>query len=227
MSKPGERADAVGILSASIEVQSLLAVETIPGVVILAAAGSNGPGVGYLRCADHNLLSWEAPGDGGRVGAESGCSADGDYLLEAAEDDQGNAQPEKWIRVRVYASRLIQGSAASVYLRDVYSNAIAGDDVTAAEAAAGVVVAWQVAVTNRGSGWLNRIRVWLDGLATGLEVSPDGSDWSAPTTEAAALNLGDLGPGGQVALHLRRTIPAAAEWNPAVLHRLQISFQGF
>jgi len=226
MSKPGERADALGILSASIEVQSLLAIETIPGVVILAAAGCNGPGVGYLRCDSSLGLTWEAPNTD--RGASLQCrDGDGDWLLEAGPDDAGDWRPERWLRVRVYADRLVAGSSTAVYLSDVYSNAIAGDDVTAAEAAAGDVTTWQVAVTNRGSGWLHRVRVWLDALVTGLEVSPNGSDWSAPTDEAAALDLGDLGPGGQVALHLRRTILAAAESDPDVLHHLQFSFQGF
>jgi len=220
MPRPGERADALAVLSAAIEVQSLLPVETLPGVVILAVAGRNGPGAGFLQVGAGKLLAWRPPDDT-NDGPQVACDVDGDYLLEGAD------APDRWLRVRVYADRLIPGTFASVFLRDVFSNAIAGDDVTAAEAAAGDVTTWQLAVTNRGSGTLNRIRVWLDAAVTGLELSSNGSDWSAPSDEASAVDLGDLGPGAAATLHLRRTILAAAAADPDVLHHLHFSFQGF
>ncbi|HUU97011.1 MAG TPA: hypothetical protein VM487_14825, partial [Phycisphaerae bacterium] len=73
---------------------------------------------------------------------------------------------------------------------------------------------------------VSKIRVWLDPAVSGLEISHDDVTYVSPTTEANALELGDLAPSGTATLYLRRTIAAEAEADPKVLNHLRHSFYG-
>ena len=133
----------------------------------------------------------------------------------------------KWLRVEVSAAYLCAcPTEAEICLADVYGNAIAHDDVIAAEAAAGSVETYTITMVNDGDLILSQIKVWLDAATDDLEISDDGASWVSPTTEATALEFPDLAPGSEDTLHLRRTIAAASEADPAVLNHLHIGFSG-
>jgi hypothetical protein len=205
------------ILVADTEVRNLAAVGTLPGVAVVAAAGRNGPGTGRLRSyRDGTWLAWQAPGSAS-YGVAVACAADGSYVLEDGDD------PDRWLRVQVYRAHLVPGPAEDlVHLRDVFSNAIGGAAVSAADAIAGRVDTVELTlVAQQPAG---ELRVWLAEASAGLELSADGLSWSAPTTEETALALGSLLAGQSRPLFLRRTIPAAAASTPALLNLVHLSF---
>ena len=215
----GARADAIRVKQASLEVKHLAAVRTIPGVVILAVAGRNGPGVGRLASsADGTTIAWQAP-DSATFGPAVDVSTNGVYLLEDGAD------ASKWIRVRVYADHLSPTPRSSrVHLADLYANGPPHDDVTAAEAAAGDVTDYTLNLVNEGAKHASDLRVWLDAATSDLEISDDAISWVNPTSESAGLGLGSLSSGESVTLWLRRTIGAAANSDPEILTKIHYAF---
>ncbi|MCP4249173.1 MAG: DUF11 domain-containing protein [bacterium] len=210
--------DAIRLELFGGSVESLWVVTEFRGVAVRFAAGLNGPGVGRLRSTgDGTALSWRAPGSA-TFGVDVDCSADGEYVLCDGED------PDKYVRLEVWAAHLSPGSAAAaVVLRDVFGNAVGYSDVAAAEAAAGDVATYTITVRNASAAYMHRVLFWLDPSVVDLEISPNGSAWSAPTTEATAITLGDLAPGATATLHLRRTISVGADSDPDILNLLQYS----
>lgn len=162
---PATQHDGLRLISGT-EVKSLYAVGTVDGVAVLRVAGANGPGTAVISYdgdgAGNSRLAWRAPGSV-TFGTWVDVSVDGDYLLDDGED------PRKWARVTVYGDYLPAAAAqASVYLADVFNNAIGSDDVTAAEAAAGSVETRTVSVTNASSVRADDVRAWIvrrDGIA--------------------------------------------------------------
>lgn len=215
------RGDALRVrTSAGVEIPSLTAIGAIPGVVPLAAAGANGPGTGRLRSqGDGTLLQWRAPGSS-TYGEAVTVAADGSYLLEDGEDTAA------WLRVYVRTAFLVAGPAeAEVLLGDLY-NALGPDDVTAAEATAGLVEVTQFQLYNAGAHRIDSLAVWLGASVVGLEISTDGVAWSAPTTEGAALAFGNVAPAAFATLHVRRTISAGAANNPKITDLIRFSWEG-
>ena len=214
------RADSLRLTLASVEILSLSAVGTIPGVIVLAAAGRNGQGDGMLRSTgDGTLLSWRAPGSA-TYGLKVDCSSDGTYLLEDGDDH------DCWLRVQVYASYLSSTPAtARVDLQDRLQNGISSDDVTAAEATAGDVETYTVTLENDAATNLSGLKVWItDPDANTLEISDDNATWVSPTTEETALALPDLAAGATDTLYCRRTVAAAEPSSPSVLQLLHFAF---
>jgi len=208
------------IEAASFELQSLRLVGAIRGVVPLFAAARNGPGTGRLSShRDGRWLKWQAPG-ASRYGRPVACGADGEYVLRDADD------PDKYVRVRVIAAELVSGVVTStVELSDVYNNALAGDDVTAAEAAAGSVESWTLTLRNVSRAILSQLRVWIDRNTVDLEISDNGSGWVAPTDESTGLSLGDLLIGSTTTLYVRRSIAAGAIAHGGLLNCLHFIFR--
>lgn len=207
-------ADSLRITIGGVEVAQLAAVGTLAGVVVRAAAAANGPGVGLLEISA-GKLAWQPPGADG-FGPAVAVPTDGEYLVSGSD-------AAKWLRVEVYTTHLpATNHSARVELADRY-NGIAGDDVTAAEAAAGSVETFTLTLTNQSAGMASDVRAWLKS-ASGLELSAGGSTWSAPTSEAAAIGLGDVAPAASLTLYVRRTIAPGASPSPAVLSCLAISF---
>ena len=214
------RADALRFKVGESEITHLIAAGGIPGVIVKQAAAKNGAGIGRLRSAgDGTLLSWKAPGSA-VWGDAYHCHVDEqEYVLEDGEDH------DKFVRVQIAADFLTPGSVeALVYLQEVYNNGIASDDVSAAEASAGDVETYQITMENVGSETLQKLVVWLDPGVSGLEISENGSSWVNPTTEETALAFPDLPAGQTDILHVRRTIGAGAEPDPAVLSCLHARF---
>jgi len=223
----GRRGDAVRIKTTTGGVVVHLDyLGTLPGIKILAAAGRNGPGKGDLRITGSagRYLSWKAPGSA-YWGSVVYIFADGDYLLEDGAD------PDKWLRVQAYmAFMLFAPQSVRVHLRDVYNNAVAQADVTAAQAAVGNVLAYVLTVANDAAYPIFNVKAWLDPTVEGfgeLNIGADGAVWVQPTSETHAdvVLLGDIVSGQADALHVRRTIGAAAASDPDVINHLIFSWE--
>jgi hypothetical protein len=216
----GHGADALRIAAAGVEIKHLTAIGTLTGTVVTAVAARNGPGAGYLRSSGNGTwLAWRAPGSA-KYGVEEDCSGGGSAVLTDGDD------PDKWIRLDVHPSYLLPTpSTAQVLLGDRYSNDVAQADATAAEAAAGDELVYTLQLQNHHpTDALARVRAWLDASVSGLELSPDAVAWSAPTAEAAALELGVIPANYQIYLYLKRTIAPGASADPDVLNLIHLSF---
>ena len=208
------RADAIRIKAGSVEIDQFRVVGTVPGVRVDRVGGLNGPGKGRLRYTSDGL-AWAPPG--GAFGVAVPIGGDGAYLIEGAE-------PGKFARVTAYVDYLQTGAEAPVHLADRYSNGVASDDVTASEASAGDVETYQITLANESPAQVGDLRVWLDAATDYLEISDDDATWVSPTTEAAALQFGNVDPGSSVTLYVRRTIPASTSYDPEVLSHLHAAF---
>lgn len=166
----GSRGDSMRINYNSIESFSLRWAQTIPGVIPVAVNAANGPGVGILRSTgDGTLFSWKAP-NSDLFGSTVDCSTDGSYVLEDGEDQM------KAIRITVYNSYIAPNPIQSEVLLDViYNNAVAGADVTAAEASSGDTSWWDFEQENVGShDWLD-VKCWMtqESKNNGIWISTD------------------------------------------------------
>jgi len=172
------RADALRLEISDVEITGLHAVGAIPGVVVLAAAGLNGPGAGLLRShGDGASISWRAPGSE-TSGTEVSVGTDGSYLLEDGEDT------DKWLRVQVYADYLLSlPTEATVYLTDVFNNGVGHDNVTAGESTSGNVETYQITLVNDTATDLMNLKCWIGDGAENIEISMDGTNWYRPVTE--------------------------------------------
>lgn len=217
-------ADSLKFSVSAVEVSHLHAIGSIPGVRIDFVAGLNGPGVAIIRSRfDGRSLSWMAPGST-RFGSDAVVTADGMYLLSDGDD------ANKYVRVEAYESFLPSGNrTAKVLLTDRFNNAVADDDVEAAEASAGDVKTWAITITNQYASDVHRVRVWLDASVGDLEISDDGSTWVAPDSESHAdvLEFGSLAAAATATLHVRRTIGSSTASDADILNWLHGSFEGF
>lgn len=216
------RADALRVRLSSASVKHLKAVGTIPGVVVEAVAGRNGPGSGMLRYYAGGLAAWRAPGSE-TFGQRVDLSAGGTYVVEDGED------LNKFLRVTSYAAFLPPGPAAArVLLQEEFNDGVGGDEVTASEAAAGSVESWTVELLNAGGLGLSNLRIWLDAATAGLEISLDNSNWYAPDSETHAdvLIVAGLAAGASQNLYVRRTIASSTPADPDILNLLQFAWNG-
>jgi len=213
--------DCIRIMSAGAEVEHLHAVGTLHGIAVRQVSAACGEGVGVLSSdRDGEFIAWKAPGSSA-AGTAIDVSDGGQFLLNDGEDSS------KWIRIEVYPAFLIASSqTGEVTLSHVYNNAIASDNVSAAEASAGDVETWTVTLQNDSTVALAAVTVWLDASTSGIEISHDGSTWVNPTSEGSGLNLGNLSASGTVTLHFRRTISAGASHDPDVTTLLHYAFSG-
>jgi hypothetical protein len=187
-----------------VAVKHLIALGTVPGIVVTAAAAQCGPGTGRLAVDGGHRATWYPPGDivgGTPVDVSSG----GPFTVTGAN-------PAKWLHVTAYSSALVVGATADVRLVDVYNNGLAPADVTAAQAAAGYQDTWTVDLKNVSAGSVGTIHLTLDAAAvlggTTLEISLDGAAWHT-LGGGYVLTVPDLAAGVSQTLHFRRTIPAA------------------
>ena len=213
------RADSLRFKLSDVKVAQLEAVGSIPGIHILHVAAKNGLGVGRLRTSlDGKSASWRAPG-GTSVRTPIDLSTDGSYILEDGDD------PDKFVRVQITASALTSVPIdAEVIVRDLYNNAIASDDVTAAEASAGDQENYSFDLTNDSADDASNVRLWIDAAISGIEVW-SGFVWVSPTDEASSVDLGSILSGSSTLIRVRRTISAGASADPAVLTHLHFTFQ--
>lgn len=215
------RGDALRIEVSGVEVPCLVPVGTIPGVAITAAAGRNGPGVGYIRSTDDGtLLSWKAPGSR-QYGDACRVQADCTGILEDGDD------PEKWVRISVdYDWLQPSPSEARVYLRDLYENGVSHDDVTAGEAAAGDVADYTLTLTNDSGHGMSQVKAWSAPEISTLTISDDGVAYVVRNDETNPLALADIPAGGSISFYCRRTVSAGASADTGVLSHLHFRWEG-
>ncbi|MGE3182674.1 MAG: hypothetical protein AB7N71_13665 [Phycisphaerae bacterium] len=176
------------------EIVPLETIGTVDGVRVTFVNGANNPGNGRLvwNAAD-STLAWRTPGaieDGDPVA----INGNGIYTLQGANQST-------FIRVAVVEDRLpLVSIARTVQVQDRY-NVAAGNDVTAAQAAAGLTKDWTLRLAN------NRITadtfitgyIWFDADPSNdqsVEYSVDEISWYAPKSlaEAQAAFLGTTIP---------------------------------
>jgi len=216
----GTHGDGLRLRRTGVDLISLAVVGAIPGVVVLAAGGANGPGVGWLSLSSYGL-SWRAP-ESSSFGSPQLFSEDGTYLLEDGED------AGKWVRVQVYTDYLPATADALVYLEDRY-NDLGPADVAAAQASAGQTVDTGYQLANVTPMTIVGIKLWIDPAVSSLSVSSDGITYYTPTSESDphVLSWSIVGAGGSVNVYVRRTIGAGAGPDPKVLNALHFSWTGF
>lgn len=221
MPSVGSHSDGLRLLLAGSEVLSLRTVGAIAGVVVLAAAGRNGPGVGSI-IASAGGVSWQAPGSS-IAGPVTPIPGDGQYLLEDGSD------PSCWLRIQAYVASLATSGAAQVFLNDLY-NSLRPNDVTAANAAAGHVDITQYSLSNVTTAAATNVTAWLDPatVSAGLAISSDGINFFQPIaqTDATALTWASIAPGSSVNLWTQRTITAGAMSNPVITNIIRLSWNG-
>jgi hypothetical protein len=193
---------------------SFTAIGTLPGVEILAVAGACNPGVGLLDCDPTGKLTWTPPG--GAAGPAVDVSAGGNFLLY-------DAIGYRWLSVHVEAAYLARAAQTTVTLQDVYDGPLVNRDATAAEAAAGNALNWQVQVKNlSGTDTAGSLAVGLPSGYSGLKVSTDNVNWYARGLVVAT--IASLAPGATATIYLQRTIAASSPPLAAGLVELIISW---
>ena len=215
------RAESLRLQILGGDVQHLVPIGTIPGIVVEAVAARCGPGAARIRSsADGQRLAFRAPGSA-VWGLDVVAAVDTTFLLQDGVD------PDKWARVTRYGDYLAGGPAEGrILLGDVFNNGVGHDDVTAEEALAGDVVLYDIRLRNKSLHRFSHLVAWLDAAVTGLEISDDGIAWVAPVTEATGLALYDIGPDLTDTLHCRRTIGVAADSDTDILNHLHFAFDG-
>lgn len=224
---PATRSDGLRWKISGAEVKSLAGVGTVPGIAVLHVAGRNGPGIGILRLTGAGqLAAWRAPGSA-VFGSTVRIASDGAYLVEDGED------LSKYLRIQVYRDFLPAGGEADsrVYIQDVYDNGLSSDEVSAAEATAGLVETVTLALANDGPNAARDVKIWLE-MVEGferLEISLDNVSFYRPWHEghAQALSVATIAAGGSQAVYLRRTIGAGAAADPDILNVLRCAWDGY
>ncbi len=222
MPEPFTRSDSIQFREngTANEVQHLTTVGTIPGVVVVEAAARNMPGAGRLKSfGDGARLAWRAPGSQ-TYGTPELVTADRLMQLEDGEDDT------KYVRVQVHRNWLAsEPTEANVYLSDRYENPPGHDDVTAAEATTGNVMTYILDIANVSLSIVSDFDIWLEpDTPFHLAISPEGSNWITPTTQAQALRMPDLLVGKTTHLHVRRTVVAGEPSDPRILTWIRTMF---
>jgi hypothetical protein len=216
----GMHGDGLRVQVSAVDVRHLAVVGTIRGVTPLAAAGKNGVGTGLLRSVAGSVagFQWQAPG--GSYGPITFAFVTGDYVLEDGTD------PGKWIRVHVDLTWLpTAAEEAQVYLKDRF-NELGPDDVSSANAAAGIVETVTLSLLNASPDRVKNVKAWLGASAAGLAISPDNVTFTSPTTEGAAISIGTIEKGASASLYFRRTITAGASPAASILNQLELSWDG-
>ena len=213
------RSDSLRLIATGAAIKHLHASSTLHGVQVLAASAMNGAGIGHLRF-DGTLLRYKAPGST-TYGSGTTSTSNGTYLVFDGDD------ANKYLRVTIYADYTQPGEARLI-LQDVYNNALAQDNVTAGEATAGDVSAVELTLHNYNGTQVQNVKVWITDDASHIEISDDGITWVAPTSEGHGdqLTFASIDAGAEVAIHVRRTIAAAEQYDPSILAAIQYTWEG-
>lgn len=210
--------------------QSSTAPTTITGVTVLDAYG-NKEGAGTLTyTASTQTLAWASYG--GALGTPVDVSADGNYAIQTSNN--GGT-----IVVSVVSSSLPGSNTTNTLTIAALDNQIF-DDVTADESDVGVVRYRCIYFCNTGATKTKSNKLWIssntpgeDVISIGLDpagaggtaatiadenTAPAGVTFSGPTSQATALDLGELQAGQDYPFWIRETVPpevtTAYEDNP-------------
>jgi hypothetical protein len=187
------------------------------GVRVLRAAGRNRPGTGrltYRTDGEALLLAWQPPGDVPGL----------DVPIDGASADLCGLDEDRWVQLEIYADFLqTYGDSAEVLLRDCYGAMPCDADVTAEDALAGQIEYSETLLVNNGDHRIDPY-LWLDPATPDLEISVNGSSYSAPTDPSQALHMAPIAAGGNGRIYFRRTIPAESPADPKVRNIVYIDF---
>jgi hypothetical protein len=128
-------------------------------------SGANGVGAGTLTATGASTLTWTAPG--GAAGAAVTIANGETKIVE------GNAAPEKYVRVTRISASAMSG-AATITLTENPSSLIGFDDVSSAEAAAGDTEYRAYMLKNVAPSQVKTLKVWLSRLGTAAVVNAAG-----------------------------------------------------
>lgn len=183
------------------------ALGTLPGVRIVDVAGRCRAGVGRLAITAAGLARWRAPRSL-TWGPYVDVSAGGDFYLADGED------AGRWLLANVTAAWL--GGAeeeTGVIISEQFDNAVSHADVTAAQAAAGLIDDWTFTLTNLTAGAVTLL-LYLDVYtAPRHTISINGADYSAPLRWEDGLELA-FSASETKTIYARRTIPAGDSAHP-------------
>jgi hypothetical protein len=218
---PGTRNDGLRLQLSGVDVNFMRvdSASLLPGVVILAAAARNGPGQGLLIASPAGL-TWQAPGSS-TPGPIVSVPADGVYMLEDGSD------PSQWIRVQCYAAYLPDSGGATIDIGDSY-NALGPDDVSAANASAGITETVEFTLKNLTANTIATVKLWLDPATANITVSSDGTNYYDPTSpsDAHVLTWASIAAGASVNLWIKRIIPSSTSYSPSISNLLQWQWNG-
>ncbi|MBE0434195.1 MAG: hypothetical protein IBX56_00115 [Methylomicrobium sp.] len=225
---------STGGMVSSTEVlsQSATGLTTLTGIVIGNAAGNN-EGTGTLAYNSINqTLTWTPPG--GTTGKPVSIDGDGVYFVQGGSN--GGA-----LILTVTAANLPNNSVSN-QLTVAHLNNKLFADVSKDQSYAGTIIYHCFAIKNTGTDTKKNVKLWVasntpgqdamaiglanaaagDGATTGIDadttseiIAPADVTFSAPTSEAAALDLGDLSPASGAAhtrcFWIRQTVPELVE----------------
>ena len=216
----GTRGDGILVEVSGAEVLMLAASGAVPGAIVLAVGGENGPGAGTLRQLADLTLQWRAPSSAS-FGEAINVSAGGSFVLEDGDS------ADSWVRVSVSVAYQAAGAIDAVVNLQERHNAAGPDDVTAAEASSGSTETFTATLTNQSGARVDGLVAWLNAATPDLEISDDGATWVSPTTFGTALALdAALEPGDTDTLHFRRTIGASSPSDVEVINLTHLSWIG-
>jgi len=145
-------------------------------------------------------------------------TGDGEYLLEDGEDIG------RFLRIEAVQSFLKpQAMASRVYLKEVYLNGFAQQDVTAHPTTFQFVV-YSVTMKNYSPHTLKKLLIWVDPDSDVSISSTALGPWSNPKTEAAGTSFPDLVSGGTDLLYLRVGVSAASNAYAKILNHIHARY---
>lgn len=172
-----------GLRSGSIHRSlDLRRLQALAPLVVEDISGANGDGEGSLSAAGDDSVTWTPPG--GSAGAAV-TILNGETRLVHGSD------PDQFARVRRRSADALQGIETAVS-REQFGNALAFDEVTSAEAAAGDTEYRAIAGYHGPVAGITGVDVWLGDLGT-LQSSLDGG------TQLPASGAGSIKTNGSFA----------------------------
>lgn len=195
--------------------------DPMAGVYLREVSGGNGPGIGALTAATADSLTWTAPGD-----SEAGTAV---AIAVGEEKILRGAEPGAWVRAARVGSNPLSGAHA-VRCVDRYNNLFA--DVETADAVAGLVTARALMLLNGLADAATSFEAWIGEGAieidlevpTAGELLGSGLSWSSASTEGAGPGAASIAAGGEIGLHIRRTIGADTAPSPSETWEVRYSF---
>lgn len=157
----------------------------VEGIVLLDAAwrrnADHAGAVGALRIEADGDASYRAPWSA-TFGTAVDVSAGGTFILTDGDN------PDLWLRVSVTAADLPTVRRESpISLSELYNNAVASSDLTAASAEDST---WDLILRNTGAASLLSLTAWLDPDTPDndlLEIKFGAGSYASPKSETAAL----------------------------------------
>jgi hypothetical protein len=159
----------------------------IAGVTVLYAGGANPVGTGTLTAVDASHLSWQAPNDTG-PGQQVQWLGTSTQILESL------AGPGQYLRIT--ATPPFTPGQSQITLSVLYNNEFGFDNVTVAQASAGVIQYRASILRNENSTPVTNIQRWIGQLGTSQVSNGGGLGASGSGTITTSGSFADWPPAG-------------------------------